>query len=218
MAEAGRPRWGLLAAAILAGSGLLGFLLLRGVLHRTRDLLGGSTGSVSHSLVVERVREVAKLVTTETTVRDVVIYRNRRLGSTKQALVVVTGKVQAGIDLGPATKVEIDPRAHRIGIALPAASVLGVEIVEMKTYDERSGLWNPFRAGDRDTIFHLAREQLLEAAGEMDLIPRAERSAETLLRSLFAREGYTVEVTFDGRRAAPPPGDSSARMEDQGGR
>jgi hypothetical protein len=200
VAPAVRPGWRLLSVAVVAGSALLALLIVRQAGRRIPDFFRGSRTTVSQSLVVERVREVARLVTTETMVRDVVIYRNRRLGSTKQALVVVTGKVQAGIDLGSATKAGIDPQDRRIRLALPGAKVLGVEITEMKTYDERSGLWNPFRPGDRDTIFQLAREQLLAAAAEMDVASRSEQSARTLLRSLFSRDGYTVEVTFDGRR------------------
>src|SRR5690349_20881329 len=51
---------------------------------------------VTHDLVVEQVRDVARLVSTEMTVRDVVVYEGSRYGLTKRALLVVTGKVQAG--------------------------------------------------------------------------------------------------------------------------
>ena len=104
-------------------------------------------------MVVERVRAVAQLVTSETTVRDVVVYENRRLGSTKRSLVVVTGKVMAGIDLDSGTQVDVDQRERRVHVVLPPAKVLGVEVTQLRTYDERNGLWNPFRPADRDTIY-----------------------------------------------------------------
>jgi hypothetical protein len=144
---------------------------------------------------------VAQLVTSETTVRDVVVYQNRLLGSTKRSLVVVTGKVMAGIDLDAGTQVDVDSRDRRVRVVLPPAKVLGVEVTQLRTYDERSGLWNPFRPADRDTIYQLAREQLISAAGEIGVAAHAEESARRLLGAMIHADGYTVEVTFAG---APP--------------
>ncbi len=191
---------------LLGGALLLIGLALRRFVPLTRGLLPGrSETEVTHGVVVERVRAVAQLVTSETTVRDVVVYENRRLGSTKRSLVVVTGKVMAGIDLDAGTQVDVDQREHRVRIVLPPAKVLGVEVTQLRTYDERSGLWNPFRPADRDTIYHLAREQLVSATGELGVTAHAEESARRLLGALIHPDGYTVEVTF-GARAGPAIG------------
>ena len=101
--------------------------------------------------------------------------RTVALGSTKRSLVVVTGKVMAGIDLDAGTSVDVDHDTHRIRIVLPRAKVLGVEVTQLRTYDERSGLWNLFRPADRDTIYQLAREQLVSAAGELGVTAHARR-------------------------------------------
>ena len=69
---------------------------------RLRAARGGET-TVSQAVVVEQTRAVARLVTSETVLRDVVTYENRRLGSTKRSLVVVTGKVLTGFDLDRGT-------------------------------------------------------------------------------------------------------------------
>jgi hypothetical protein len=164
---------------------------------------GAGQTTVSHGVVVEQMRAVAKLVSSETTVRDVVVYQNRRLGSTKRSLVVVTGKVLAGIDLDAGTQVKVDHGARQVGIVLPAAKVLGVEVTQLRTYDERSGLWNPFRPEDRDTIYHLARDQLVHAAGELGVTSHAEESAKRLLGALIRAEGYSVEVSFGGQTDDP---------------
>jgi hypothetical protein len=111
-------------------------------------------------------------------------------------LVVVTGKVLAGIDLDAGTQVDLDHRDRRVRIVLPPARVLGVEVTQLRTYDERSGLWNPFRPADRDTIYYLAREQLVSAAGELGVAGHAEESARRLLGALIHADGYTVDVTF----------------------
>jgi len=63
---------------------------------------------VSQDVVLEQLQDVAKLVSTEMTLRDVVVYDASHYGFTKRALLVVTGKVSAGIDLGPATGLRID--------------------------------------------------------------------------------------------------------------
>ena len=193
-----RPIAALLISLLLLGGALLLIgLALRHFAPLTRKLLPGrGETTVTHGVVVERIRAVAQLVTSETTVRDVVVYENRRLGSTKRSLVVVTGKVMAGIDLDTGTQVDVDERARRVHVVLPRAKVLGVEVTQLRTYDERSGLWNPFRPADRDTIYFLARQQLISGAGELGVTAHAEESARRLLGALIHADGYTVDVTF----------------------
>ncbi|HEU5305523.1 MAG TPA: DUF4230 domain-containing protein [Gemmatimonadales bacterium] len=199
-----RPLAALLISLLLFGAAL--FLIGISVRHFTplgRGLFPGRSDTrVDHGVVLEQVRSVAQLVTSETTMRDVVVYQSSRLGSTKRSLVVVTGKVMAGIDLDAGTEVNIDHQQRRVHIALPRATVLAVEVIQLKTYDERSGLWNPFRPADRDTIYHLAREQLRNAAGELGAAAHAEESARRLLTALIHPGDYTMDVTF-GRAPAP---------------
>ena len=193
----------LISLLLLGGALLLIGLAVQRFVPLTRGLLPGrSETTVTHGVVVERIRAVAQLVTSETTVRDVVVYENRRLGSTKRSLVVVTGKVMAGIDLDTGTQVDVDQRERRVHVVLPPAKVLGVEVTQLRTYDERNGLWNPFRPADRDTIYYLAREQLVNAAGELGVTAHAEESARRLLGALIHADGYTVDVTF-GAGAGP---------------
>ncbi|HEX5962450.1 MAG TPA: DUF4230 domain-containing protein [Gemmatimonadales bacterium] len=192
----------LLSLVLLGGALLLIGVAVQRVFPAARRLLpGGGQTEVTHGVVVEQVRSVAQLVTSETTVRDVVVYQNRRLGSTKRSLVVVTGKVMAGIDLDAGTQVDLDHRDRKVHIVLPPAKVLSVEVTQLRTYDERSGLWNPFRPADRDTIYHLAREQLVNAAGEVGVAAHAEESARRLLGALIHADGYTVDVTFGPQSA-----------------
>ena len=158
---------------------------------------GGTT--ITHDLVVDRMRTVAKLVSSETTVRDVVIYQNTRFGSTKRTLVVVTGRLLAGINLEDNPSVRIDNRTKSIAIELPPAKLLGVELLDLKTYDERAGLWNPFTPADRDSVQRQVRAQLIKAGSETELLEHANRSAVELLGTLLAQDGYRVEVTIRGQ-------------------
>jgi hypothetical protein len=190
--ESRRLARGLLAVVLL---GVFLWLGSRGM--RLADRLPGrGVTTVDQGVIVERTRAVARLVTSETTLRDVVVYQNRLLGSTKRSLVVVTGKVLSGFDLDRGTEVKVDHEAKVVYVELPPAAVLGVEVTDLRTYDEQRGLWNPFRPSDRDSIFHLARQQLVRSAGEVELAKHSEESARRLLEALVSADGYRTEVTF----------------------
>lgn len=202
-----RPIWPLaLSVLLFAVAVLVGRSVVRGTAP-LRHLAGTTT--VNQAVVVEQTKAVARLVTSETTLRDVVTYENSRLGSTKRSLVVVTGKVLTGFDLDRGTEVTVNQPARRIRITLPPPAVMGVEITELRTYDEQRGLWNPFRPADRDTIFTLARRQLVQAAGEIELARHAEESARRLLEAIVRADGYVTEVTFGER----PQANESMRQE-----
>lgn len=186
----------LIAIALLAVALVAGVWLVRAPL-RAFSPEGRTT--VSQDLVVQEVRSVAKLVTSETTIRDVVVWQNTQYGSTKRALVVVTGKVLAGFDLSAAgTNVTVNDTTHTITIALPAPKVIAVDVTQMRTYDEQSGLWNWFHPADQDEIYKNARAHLMQSASEMGMAERAGRSAIEMLQRMFSTNGYTAVVTVAG--------------------
>ena len=186
--------WGLVAIVLLMAS-LGGLMALRGA----SGLVGRVAGPpapprITQALVVERLQTVAKLVASEMTLRDVVTYEQTRWGSTKRALLVVTGRVSAGIDLAQGSDVSIDSSTRTITVTLPPAQVLGVDVLDVKTYDEHAGLLNPFRPEDRDAIQRLVREKLVTAARESGILIHADRSADRVLTELLTRDGYTVKI------------------------
>jgi hypothetical protein len=157
---------------------------------------GHDATNITNDVVIQQIRTVAKLVSSEATVRDVVVYENTWYGSTKRSLVVVTGRLLAGIDLHDNPDVTIDHASRKITIRIPHAKLLAVEITDMHTYDERGGLWNPFTREDRDAIQRQARTQLTAAGNQLELLRHANESAVQLLQMLLAKDGYTVDVTF----------------------
>lgn len=183
--------WGL-AALALATAAVLALLLLRGA-----AAIGGvgrrAEPRMSHAMVVERLREVARLVATEMTLRDVVIYEQTRFRSTKRVLLVVTGRVSAGINLN-AARIEIDSSARRISIVLPAAQITSVDVTNVTTYDERAGLLNPFTTDDRDEIQRRIRAQLRQAAERSGILAHADQAAAKALRDFLGASGYAVDV------------------------
>ncbi len=153
----------------------------------------GRTPVVTHEIVVERLREVAKLVASELTLRDVITYEQTKLGSTKRTLLVATGRVSAGINLSRA-QVNVDQTKKVIIVTLPPAEIISVDVTNVTTYDERAGLWNPFTTDDRDEIRRRIRAQLVTAAEQSGILAHADQGAEKALRDFLARDGYTVQI------------------------
>jgi hypothetical protein len=204
----GAPRWlaGVPRRILILASVVVAVLVVIAVVKivgDARGLIAGVRGrtTLTQEMVVQEMRAVAKLVSSEMTVRDVVTYENTRYGSTKRALIVVTGKISAGIDLERGTEVRIDSSAKHITIIMPEAQVLSVDILQLRTYDEQRGLWNPFQPEDRDAIYQNVRRQLHRAAADMGIVARANASAARMLETMFSVDGYTTEVRF----GAPAP-------------
>jgi hypothetical protein len=198
-------RGGIVLAGLLVLLAAVVLGIVRTARNTAQSIIGPGETTITQSVVMSRMEAVSKLVTSETTLRDVVVFENTRLGSTKRSLVVVTGKAMVGIDLKQSSGIDIDEQAHRIVIHVPHAKLLGIDITDLKTYDESRGLWNPFRPADRDTILQLARERLAGAAREMAVRQHAEESARQLFAGLFAPDGYAVDVQFEPFLVSPDP-------------
>jgi hypothetical protein len=184
--------WGLAIAGVVAIAGAAGVLV-----HLARGFMRAAEPEpprITQQLVVERLQTVAKLVASEMTLRDVVIYEHTRYASTKRALLAVTGKVSAGLDLSRNTDVAIDSVAKRITLTLPPAQIISVDVLNVVTYDESAGLLNPFRAEDRDVIQRRVRSQLMTAARQSGILAHADESAAKMLTELLSRDGYVVEI------------------------
>jgi hypothetical protein len=197
----GAPRrafwWGLVVLGLVLALSV-GVMLIRGASGAFGRLGRPAEAVITQQVVVERLRDVAKLVATEMTLRDVVIYEQTTFGSTKKVLLVVTGRVAAGINLEHGADVQIDSAAKRIAIVLPPAEILSVDVLNVTTYDERAGLWNPFQPEDRDLIQRRIRGQLISAARQSGILPHADQSAAKVLTELLSRDGYVVEIRRPG--------------------
>lgn len=184
--------WGLVVIA-LGAAAALGIVLVRSASSTIGGFGRPAAPTISHDVVVERLREVAKLVATEMTLRDVVIYEQTRFRSTKRVLLVVTGRVSAGINLNTA-KVEIDSTSRQVTITIPPAQITSVDVTNVTTYDESAGILNPFTPDDRDEIQRRIRVQLRESAQRSGILEHADQAAAKALRDFLALGGYTVDV------------------------
>jgi len=186
--------WGAVVIALIFGVALPTTALTRAT-SVTRGVFGPPAPPViTQETVVQQLQSGAKLVATEMTLRDVVVYEQTRFASTKRALIVVTGRVAAGIDLEHGAEVRIDSASRVITIPLTPAEVLSVDGLNVKTYDESSGWLNPFRPEDRDRIQQMVRAQLTTAAKESGILTHADQSAAKVLTELLTRDGYRVDI------------------------
>jgi hypothetical protein len=188
--------WGLVAIALLTAA-IVAVSVARRATAAATGIATPAPPRVTHQVVVERLQAVAQLVASQMTLRDVVVYEQTRFTATKRALLVVTGRVSAGLDLERGTQVEIDSVARRIVLTLPPARILAVEVLDVTTYDERAGLLNPFRPEDRDAIQRQVRARLEDAAQRSGILAHADQSAAQMLQQLLGRDGYTVEIRRD---------------------
>ena len=196
----------LLRAALAAAVIVVGVVVVRASVPAIHWPWTATPARVTNEMVATQIENVAKLVSTELTLRDVVTFDQSRFGMRRRALYVVTGKVLAGIDLKQNVVVRIDADARRITVQLPRAQILAVDVLNTRTYDETSGLFFRFQPTDRDSIQAMIRAQLRAAGEASGLLPQADRSARELLQSLLARDGFTVDVTTRTELLPPASG------------
>src|SRR4051812_21361487 len=108
------------ALLILIAFGYCASRLTPGSLFGKRD-----STTVTHDVVIQQIRAVAKLVSSEATVRDVIVYENTWYGSTKRSLVVVTGRLLAGIGLRANPDATSDHQKKRMLSCPPTAQPIG---------------------------------------------------------------------------------------------
>ncbi len=194
-----------LIVALLVGLGA-GLAIAPGGTSLWSLFSGPGKTRIEEAAILERLRSVASLVTTEVALRDVITFENTRLGSTKRSLVVATGTAMVGFDLANHARARVDASARKIHLTLPRATLLGIDITQLKTYDESRGLWNPFHPEDRDTIYQLARARLAMAARELGVQEHAQAGARSVLSALFSSSGYEVDVRFTAPGRDQPAG------------
>jgi len=170
-----------------------------------------------HSLTEERVatiavevRRIARLATIEAREAQIIRIDDRipllyLFESHKNALLLVHGRVLAGVDLERA-QVDVDTAARRITVRLPRAEILAVE-PEFEFYSEESGFTNPITTADRTAWLKLGTAELRRAALVHGLRERATDNARQLITGLALGLGYTVRFTGEGPEAKAPAGE-----------
>ena len=154
-------------------------------------------------VVVEGIQELDQLATVRWT-ESVPVTRKTggdvldRLFNGERVLVIATGEVEAGVDLGDIGKDDVSVNSDTVTIDLPEPQILSASLDEEKTrvYDRD---FSPLNVRPDDDLVEAARLQAVEkiesAARENEILDTAEHNAEDSVRAFVTTLGFQ-EVRF----------------------
>ena len=155
-------------------------------------------------VVVEGIQELDQLATVRWTESVPVTKESggdiwERVFDGEKVLVIATGNVEAGVDLGGIHKDDVRVAGDTITINLPEPEILSASLDEGKTrvYDRDL---SPLNVRPDDTLVEEARLRAVGkiegAARENEILDSAERNAEDSIRALVVTLGFE-EVRFE---------------------
>lgn len=181
-------------AALLAAF-LLGILLTRWYFVRSNRV-----ETENSTVLLERIKQVAKLVTVEgyfSEIYDYKDYYGYDLGFfRKKALIRVKAKVSVGYDLEK-MKITALPETRTIRITgIPPAEILSIEH-DLDYYDLQEGLFNSFSTADYNKLNANAKEFIRLKALESELMEQAAEQRNVVfeaIRFMVQSMGWELEI------------------------
>jgi Protein of unknown function (DUF4230) len=154
-------------------------------------------------VVVEGIKELDQLATVRWT-ESVPVTRETggdildRLFSGEKVIVIATGKVEAGVDLGNINKDDVGVNGDSVTIDLPEPEILSASLDEDTTRVYDRG-FSPLNIRPDDDLVEKARlravEKIEDAARENKILETAEQNAEDSIRAFVTTLGFD-EVRF----------------------
>jgi hypothetical protein len=187
---------GLFAAALLVA----GFFIGRSLYRQKQEIVAQEQSQV----LLERVEQVAKLITVEGYFSEVYDYKDYwRFDWSpfqKKALLRVKAKVSVGYDLSK-MKVESRPQEKLLIVSyLPDPQILSIDH-DVDYYDISEGVFNSFTEADYTRMNRSAKKVIEEQAQKSDLMLSAEKQAHEILelmRMMVEGSGWRMEFKSDG--------------------
>jgi hypothetical protein len=152
-------------------------------------------------VVVEGIQELDQLATVRWT-ESVPVTRETgdildRLFDGERVLVIATGEVEAGVDLGDIGKEDVSVNSDTVTIDLPEPQILSATLDEEKTrvYDRD---FSPLNVRPDDLVEEArlqAVKKIRDAARENEILVTAEHNAEDSVRAFVTTLGFE-EVRF----------------------
>jgi Protein of unknown function (DUF4230) len=154
-------------------------------------------------VVVEGIKELDQLATVRWT-ESVPVTRETggdildRLFSGEKVIVIATGKVEAGVDLGDIDKDQVSVNGDSVTIDLPEPEILSASLDEERTrVHDRD--FSPLNFRPDDDLVEEARlqavQKITDAARENEILDTAEHNAEDSVRAFVTTLGFE-EVRF----------------------
>lgn len=180
--------------------GIFGSYWLFTVLRKRKSSESTEKQSV---ILLEKIRNVYKLITVEGEFAEIYQYENVRehflklISSKKKALLVINAKVNVGFDLKK-IQMKADPNAKKIILTtFPMPEVLSIE-PDVKYYDIKEGLFNRFKTADLSTLNQEAKAHILAKIPESGLFDTARREALDavhMIESMVQAIGWKLDYT-----------------------
>ena len=185
----------LLWVAALVLTFILGILATRWFYQRSQKI-----ASENSTVLLERIRQVAKLVTVEGYFSEIYDYKDYYGYDfsffRKKALIRVKAKVSVGYDLEK-IKITTDQATKTIRISnIPPAEILSIEH-DLDYYDVQEGIFNSFAPEDYSKLNANAKNFIRQRALESDLTKQASRQRNLIFETMqFMAEstGWKVEI------------------------
>lgn len=159
---------------------------------------------VSAPAVVVSIQKLSELATVKYSIQKVVgIKEQKRPLGAESLLLIVQGRVVAGVDLASLQERDIFAGPDQVEIKLPEARILHAYIDEKNTqvWDRRVTWWTPwvpFNPGLERQARLQALEEIRKAANEMGILKEARANAEAVIRGLL-RTLRIENVSFGGK-------------------
>lgn len=119
--------------------------------------------------------------------------------TTKSFVAKWDGIIKAGIDVAQ-LRAELKEKEKVILVYLPAPRILSHEIKmdTVETLDEKSGLFNPIKVDDVNSLYAVSKDAMEQRAKENGLLVNALENAKQIISSLLATvPGFTEEHTVE---------------------
>lgn len=176
-------------------------------------------------ILLERIKEVAKLVTVEGEFSNLHEYNNFYAYDIsplrKKALVKVKAKVAVGYDLSQLDW-EVDEVQKIVRVRnLPEPQILSIDH-DLEYYDIQEGVFNAFNEDELTSINVVVKKMLREEAQESELMGKARREGLRnlgLIKLLVEQNGWTFEAirapqkNIEEQQTTPPSADSIIKIK-----
>lgn len=144
--------------------------------------------------------ELGSLASVRFNVSTIVTEERQQLLGTDRVLLMVVGDVLMGIDLSQIAQEDVQIEGRKISIALPPASIIGVELQLEKSqiYDSSSALiWSDYTGLEKTAIGRAQRQIYDHAATDPNMIQTTELLAKLQLSEFLKKAGFKdVDITY----------------------
>ncbi len=155
------------------------------------------------TVILEKIRHVAKLVTVETHFTEIMHFSSTKnswvqlFSGQKKAIIMVDARVLAGFDLKK-IKWKFDTKHKRVYIdEFPEPEVLSIE-KDLRYYDIKNALFNRFKSADLTELDKKAKENILEKIPGSGILEKSrEKAMDSILMMKEMLRGYGWELVTD---------------------